>query len=101
MSKHLHAVQFDGITFGMEIETDTVAYRNFKKSVGIETVMHPLGFEQRIRTVPYLTLASIMRDAHWLVSARKLFDKITIDGYLDGGFIYVKYTNSFDFNKRT
>lgn len=101
MSKHLHAVQFDGITFGMEIETDTVAYKNFKKSVSIETVIHPLGFKERIRTVPYLILASVMRDAHWLVSERKLFNKINIDDFLDGGVIYVKYTDSFDFNKRT
>lgn len=30
MSKHFHAVQFDGITFGMEIETNTETYKNFK-----------------------------------------------------------------------
>lgn len=100
MNKHLHAVQFDGTTFGMSIETDTVAYKNFKKNLKYEMAMGVLGFEVEVRTIPYLVLASIMQEAHWLVSERKLFNKILIDGFTDE-YIYVKYTDYLDFNKRT
>ena len=33
MKKGFHAKEFDGMTFGMEVETGTKAYENFKKSV--------------------------------------------------------------------
>ena len=32
-----------------------------------------------------------MKEAHWLVSERKAFDYITIDGFMDDAIIYVKY----------
>lgn len=102
MSKHLHAVEFDGGTFGMEIETDTVAYRKFKSQVKFEKVVSVYGAERKEYTVPYLFLAAIMREAHWLVSELKSFNKFCIDGFKDNSFIYVKYTDSevLDFRNR-
>lgn len=43
MSRHLSAVKFDGDTFGMEIETDTVAYKKFKSQVKYEKVISAWG----------------------------------------------------------
>lgn len=100
MSKHLHAIEFNGTTFGMEIETDTAAYRKFKSQVKIEKVINEFGAESYKLTVPYLFLAAIMRESHWLVSERKDFDKFYIEGFMDDTFIYVKYTNVLDFRER-
>ena len=100
MSKHLHAVEFDGTTFGMEIEVDTVAYRKFKSQVKYEKVISAFGTEVKEYTVPYLFLAAIMREAHWLVSELKDFNKFCIDGFKDGVYIYVKYTDVLDFRDR-
>lgn len=100
MSKHLHAVDFNGTTFGMEIETDTVAYRKFKVQVKYERAISVFNTETKNLTVPYLYLAAIMREAHWLVSERKDFDKFCIDGFKDGAYIYVKYTDVLDFRDR-
>lgn len=48
-----------------------------------------------------IKFAPIMRDAHWLVSQEKYFDKITIDGLKDGEEIYVKYDDRLiDFRKK-
>lgn len=100
MSKHLHAIEFDGTTFGMEIEVDTVAYRKFKSQVKYEKAISAFGTEIMEFTVPYLYLAAIMREAHWLVSERKDFNKFCIDGFKNGEFIYVKYTDVLDFRDR-
>ena len=100
MSKHLHAIEFDGTTFGMEIETDTAAYRKFKSQVKYEKVITAFGTETKEFTVPYLFLAAIMREAHWLVSERKDFNKFCIEGFKDDVFIYVKYTDVLDFRDR-
>lgn len=91
-NKHLHAVMFDGTTFGMEIEANTQAYRNFKKSIKREKTVNVHDRSMDKMTVPYLSLAAIMREAHWLVSESKLFDKIIIDG-LSENYIYVKYSD--------
>lgn len=100
MSKHLHAVEFDGTTFGMEIETNSSAYRKFKSQVKLETAVLKDGAECKRITVPYLYLAALMHDAHWLVSEQKLFDKIAIDDFYDGKYIFVKYTDVLDFGNR-
>ena len=43
MKKGFHAKEFDGMTFGMEVETGTKAYENFKKSVKDETAYSIFG----------------------------------------------------------
>ena len=100
MMKHFSAVQFDDITFGMEVETDTVAYKKFKSQVKYETAISAWGKEVKELTVPYLFLAAIMREAHWLVSELMNINKFRIDGFKDGAFIYVKYTDVLDFRSR-
>ena len=100
MGKDLHAVQFDGITFGMSIETNTVMYKNFKKNIKREKAIDIYDREVEVLCVPYLLLAAIMEEAHWLVSERKLFNKFTIDGLFFEEEIYVKYTEILDFRKR-
>lgn len=98
--KALHAVSFDGTTFGMEIEANTQVYRNFKKSVKREKAIGRFGYEISVMTVPYLFLAAIMREAHWMVSERKLFNTIRIDGFMESD-IYVKYSDEIiDFRNR-
>ena len=100
MSKNLHAVDFDGTTFGMEIETNTIAYRKFKKEVKCDKVISVFGTEVKEYTVPYLLLAAIMREAHWLVSELRQFNKFCIDDFKEGKYIYVKYTDVLDFRNR-
>lgn len=93
MSKHLHAIEFDGTTFGMEIETNTIAYKNFKKSVKYEECISIFGDKIQEFTIPYLMLGAIMEQAHWLVTENMSFDCIQIDGFRNGEKIYVKYSN--------
>ena len=100
MSKHLHAVEFDGTTFGMDIETDTTAYRKFKSQVKLESAIDVFGAEFKALTVPYLYVAAIMREAYWLVSDLKDFSRISIEGLRDGEEIFVKYTESLDLRDR-
>lgn len=100
MKKELHAIEFDGTTFGMYIETDSIPYIKFKSCIKNETVIDAFGGDIKAFTVPYLFLAAIMREAHWLVSDLKSFNKFTIDGLKGGEFIYVKYTDVLDFRER-
>lgn len=101
--KSLHAVQFDGITFGMPIKCNTKIYRDFKKAVAKESFIDVFGNtpKRQIYVVPYLFLAVIMDEVHWLVSEDKCFNKITIEDFLHGEEIYVKYSDeSVDFRTR-
>lgn len=91
MSKHLHAIEFDGITFGMEIDTDTVAWRRFKNQIRIETVRTKHGIERRVPVVPAVWLGAIMRHAHWLVTESKCIKEFQIEGFMDDRYITVLY----------
>lgn len=100
MAKELHAVEFDETTFGMPIDATTEAYKKFKQSIKTESAISYFGNEMLIKTVPYLNLASIMQEAHWLVSEKRCFNKIRIDGLGDEE-IYVKYSDEIiDFRNR-
>lgn len=100
MAKELHAVEFDETTFGMPIDATTEAYKKFKQSIKKESAISYFGNEMLIKTVPYLNLASIMQEAHWLVSEKRCFNKIRIDGLGDEE-IYVKYSDEIiDFRDR-
>lgn len=103
MYKMLNAVEFDGTTFGMEIETNTVQYKRFKESIQSENCINIFGeqMKSQVLTVPYMILASIMDEAHWLVSEEKCFNKIHIDRLRNGEEIYVKYSDEpMDFRNR-
>ena len=93
MSKHLRGFNFDDTTFGMEIEINTQAYGNFKKSVRREKYIDRFGREKAGFVVPYLNLGAIMGEAHWLVTEKKSFRKIQIEEFLDEAEIYVKYAD--------
>lgn len=97
MSKDLRAVQFDGITFGMQIEASG-AYRKFRNHIKPEKAMSVTGSVVTILTVPAKWLGAIMGEAHWLVTEGKYFDTIRID---NGEKVYVKYDEEpIDFNTR-
>ena len=99
MKKKLHAVQFDGLTFGMEIDTGTEAYKNFKKLLKYENCISIVGTEIPVRVVPNMALGTIMREAKWLVTEGHYFNYVKIDGFKDE--IYVSYTESpIDFRHR-
>lgn len=99
MEKHLHAVQFDGMTFGMAIDTSTEAYKSFKKALKYESCIGIFGDEILVRVIPFRNLGGIMREAHWLVTEGHYFDYIKIDGLQDD--IYVKYSDKqIDFRHR-
>lgn len=97
MSKDLRAMQFDGITFGMQIEASG-AYRKFRNHIKPEKAMSVTGSVVTILTVPAEWLGAIMGEAHWLVTEGKYFDTIRID---NGEKVYVKYDEEpIDFNTR-
>ena len=101
MDRHLHAVEFDGMTFGMSVNASSEAYKKFKKSVKVEKCISIFGDEFESLVVSYLALGAIMEEAHWLVTERKSFNKITIDGFKSGEEIYVRYTDEpIDFRIR-
>lgn len=90
--KKLSAVQFDGITFGMGVDTQSKAYKNFKKHITNETVIGLFGKPvDNVLCVPNVWLGAIMGEAHWLVTEIKAFDKFRIEGLFGGEDIYVKY----------
>ena len=91
MSKHLHAIEFDGTTFGMEIETDTTAWRKFKKQISTEVRSKKTGGTHLVHVVPAAWLGAIMREAHWLVTEKQAFDRFYIEGFLSDQYIFVKY----------
>ena len=99
MKKDLHAVQFDGITFGMSIDTSTEAYKSFKKALKYETCIGIFGDEIPVRVIPFKMLGAIMGEAHWLVTEGHYFNYIKIDGLQDE--IYVRYSDEpIDFRHR-
>lgn len=100
--KELHAEYFDGTTFGMDIETESVAYKNFKKHITCETMINFRNDEiPQTFCVPYVWLGAIMREAHWLVTQRREIHKFKIDKLKNDEWIYVKYKDGqLDLNKR-
>lgn len=91
MSKHLHANCFGDTTFGMEIDTDTIAWRKFKAQIKFEVIRSKYGVEKRVPVVPAQWLAAIMRDAHWLVTEERDIEEFYIEGFMDDRYIKVLY----------
>ena len=101
MKKGFHAMNFDGMTFGMEVETGTKAYENFKKSVKEETTYSIFGVPLHVLTVPHTAVAAIMEKAHWLVSEGKYINKFYIEDFKRNEEIYIKYSDvPIDFRTR-
>lgn len=96
MGKRLHAKQFNGITFGMEIDTDTTAYKILRKAIKWdENCLSCLDGTSLCKSwvVPYKALANCMREAHWLVDENKSFDYVTIQGLAENDRIYINYSD--------
>lgn len=72
MKKGFHATEFDGMTFGMEVETGTKAYENFKKSVKDETAYSIFGDPLQVLTVPHTAVAEYVPNAAEVEALAKL-----------------------------
>lgn len=98
MKKTLHAVEFDGTTFSMSIDTQSRSYTCMKSKITEDVAIDYFGKEFKVLSVNYLYVAALMGSAHWLVSELKDFRKIRIDGLKKDEWIYVKYNeNQIDF----
>lgn len=86
--KHLRGYYLDGMTFGMEIETNTAAYRAMKKATRRQEITSRFGIKVNALVCPYQHVAGIMREAGWIVAERQSFRHITID---DGEEIFIEY----------
>ena len=72
----LHATEFDGMTFGMEVSTATPAYKRMMKNVTVQTVTLHRRYPRRMACVRAEDLACIMHEAAWLVRERKAFETV-------------------------
>lgn len=85
---HLHMRQFDGITFGMEVQ-NPVAFKKMKKNVFYGEVK-PKGWSRTIKAlcVRAQDLAAVMGMAGWLVSEGHYMQTVS---WGDSGDHYVIY----------
>lgn len=86
----------DGITFGMDIDAKSEAYRRMKANTKPKTVPWRYGLEKTVLACPCQFVAGVMREAGWLVSEKQAFSYITID---DGDLIYVEYQDGVHFRR--
>ena len=86
--KHFRGYNWDGTTFGMEIETNTAAYRAMKKNTPRQQITGHYGIQVNVPVCPFQYVAGIMREAGWLVAEKQSFRKFTID---DGEEIFIGY----------
>lgn len=91
MDKALHAVEFDGTTFGMTVEASSMSYKLFKKQIVEEDAIDVCGNAFRVLAVSAVWLGTIMGIAHWKVTEAKHIDYFVIDGLRNDRKIYVKY----------
>lgn len=90
---NFHGTQFDGITFGMQIDKKSEAWKQFKKNFSVnDKAIGIFGDEITVSTIPWFNAAAIMQEAGWLVSESQLISKFVIDGFNDGYEIFINYT---------
>lgn len=89
--KYFRGTQRDGMTFGMDIETNTAAYREMKRNTKAQTVTGHHGIPVSILACPYQYVAGIMREAGWLVAEKQAFRYFEIEGLFDGEEVYIVY----------
>lgn len=99
MAKHMHCVCRGDTTFGMEIDTDTVAWRKFKAHIKIVPTVSKYGVEKRVPCVPAIWLAAIMREAHWLVTEERDIVEFYIEGFMEDRYITVLYDEKIEGRK--
>ena len=86
--KHFRGYYRDGTTFGMDIETNTTAYRAIKKNTALQEITTRLGIQRIIRVCPFQYVAGVMREAGWLVAEHQSFKSFSIG---DGAEIFIGY----------
>ena len=87
---HLHMVEFDGITFGMEVDGNDPDFRSLKKNAFYGAVqLYPNQIMKRM-CVRAQDLAAVMGDAGWLVSEKEAMKTVQWD---DSPVYYVIYND--------
>lgn len=102
MDKAIHAVEFDGTTFGMNVDASSTTYRKFKNQIKAEKAISAFSDSMiGVLAVPAVWLGAIMGEAHWMVTESRLIDHFTIEGLMSESKIYVKYDDAvIDFKTR-
>ena len=73
----LHMRQFDGITFGMAVESSSPAFRRMKKNAFNRKMALYGGIIKRtVRCVRAADVAAVMGEAGWLVSEGRYMETI-------------------------
>lgn len=75
--KRLHAITRTGTTFGMEV--DGVKARRVINSAKYQEVMSPYGTSRKRLCIPSNQLATLMREAAWLVTEKQDFVEVSFD----------------------
>lgn len=93
---HLHMRQFDGHTFGMEVQ-NTAAFKRMKKNI-FHAEVRPKGWSRTIQApcVKAQDLAAVMGQAGWLVG--EIRDMETVS-WGDSGDHYIIYDSAETPNK--
>lgn len=88
MATHLSLVQFDGITFGMDVQ-DAAAFRRLKKNISYREIT-PQDWRYPIKRkfIPAKYVAAVMGDAAWLVTKNHCMKTVR---WNDSGEIYIVY----------
>lgn len=89
--KHFRATHRNGTTFGMDIETNTAAYREMKRNTKAQTITGYHGIRFTALACPYQFVAGIMREAGWLVAERQDFRSFEIEGLFNGEEVFIIY----------
>lgn len=89
--KHFRATSSYGTTFGMNIETNTAAYREMKRNTKPQTVKGHYGIEVSVLVCPYKHVAGVMREAGWLVAEKQDFRCFEIEGLFGGEQVFIIY----------
>ena len=91
--RHFHGYYLSGMTFGMNIDATTAAYRALKKHTSRKAIVGKHGIVVNILVCPAKYVAAVMRDAGWTVREKRLFFKFDIEGFQDGEHVYIEYPN--------
>lgn len=73
----IHMKTFDGVTFGMSVETSSPAFKRMKRNAFTGEVIRCKGlFKQTVHCVRATDVAAVMGEAGWLVSERREMETI-------------------------
>lgn len=88
MATHLRMVQFDGTTFGMDVQ-NAVAFRALKKNISYGEIT-PRGWHHstKRRIIPAKYVAAVMGEAAWLITENRCMETVRWE---DSGELYIVY----------